>query len=298
MRRPARFGLLPWLLAGLAAPAQAVTGVTETVARDSPEGWAMRYFAGTTLMTSFGAAPVLDPWRGQVAAELGAIPRLSREQQRVGFAGFKEEDLNKSPVFGRLRGTLGLPGGWAAELGYTPSLEIDGARARDLVAIALGKRLVQEGPLSLSMRVLSQVGKVQGDITCPARLAGVTDPELNPVGCLEPSRDAFATNHYGIDATLGWDAGDWQWHAGAGLARTRLEVQVDALLVSGLERTKLTTDGTLSWIILGVRRRLDADWSVALEVLHVPLEVRRPPEFSPDRDSLTSWRGQLRREFR
>ena len=73
-------------------------------------------------------------------------------------------------------------------------------------------------------------------------------------------------------------------------ARTRLE--------SSRDRTKLTSDGSLPWFTLGVRRAIDADWSVALEVLHVPLEVRRPPDFASERDSLTSWRAQLRREFR
>jgi hypothetical protein len=298
MRLCERSWALAWVVASLSASAQTVVEVTEPVARDSPEGWAMRYFAGTTLMTSFGAVPETSPWRGHLAAELGGIPRLGEEQQRVGFGGFKNEDLNKSPVFGRLRGALGLPGGWMAELGYTPSIELEGAKARDLVAIALGKRLVQEGPFSLSARVLGQVGKVVGDITCPAHLAGVADPQLNPVGCQAPSRDAFDTSHYGIEATLGWDAGDWQWHAGAGIARTRLEVQVDAQLASGRDRTKLTSDGSMPWLILGVRRSIDANWSVALELLHVPLEVRRPPDFSADRDSLTSWRAQLRREFR
>ena len=142
MRLALAVRLLPPILASLTAAAQPAIESTETVARSSPEGWAMRYFAGTTLMTSFGAASLLEPWRGAVALELGGIPSLSEEQQRVGFGGFKQEDLNKSPVFGRLRGTLGLPGGWVAELGYTPQVEIDGTKARDLVAIALGKRLV------------------------------------------------------------------------------------------------------------------------------------------------------------
>ncbi len=298
MRLALAVRLLPPILASLTVAAQPAIETTESVARNSPEGWAMRYFAGTTLMTSFGATHTIAPWRGTIAVELGGIPSLSEEQQRVGFGGFKQEDLNKSPVFGRLRGSLGLPGGLVAELGYTPQVEIDGTKARDLVAIALGRRLVQEGAFSLSMRALGQVGKVQGDITCPAHIAGVADILVNPVGCQAPSRDAFTTNHYGIDATIAWDAGDWKWHAGAGIARTRLAVQVDAPLESVRDRTKLTSEGSLPWFTLGVRRAIDADWSVALEILHVPLEVRRPPDFASERDSLTSWRAQLRREFR
>ncbi len=74
----------------------------------------MRCFAGTTLMKSFGEAAKIAPWHWNVALDLGDIPRLSDAQQRVGFGGFKNEDLNKSPVFGRLRLALGLPHDWVA----------------------------------------------------------------------------------------------------------------------------------------------------------------------------------------
>jgi hypothetical protein len=118
------------LLLAPAAWAQTVVSSSQTVATDSPEAWAMRTFAGTTLMTSFGDVTRVAPWRWSAAVDLGAIPHLSEAQQQVGFGGFKNEDLNKSPVFGRLRLALGLPQGWIAELGYTPPLEIDGSRCR------------------------------------------------------------------------------------------------------------------------------------------------------------------------
>jgi hypothetical protein len=147
---------------------------------------------------------------------------------------------------------------------------------------------------TLSMRAVGQVGEVQGDITCPARLAGVTDPAQNRYGCLAPSNDTFTTNYYGIDATLGWVAGDWKWYASAGIARTRLSVQVDAQLVTSTERSRLTSDGNLPWFTLGVRRDLNPQWSLAVEWLYVPLDVRRPPDFSLDEDPLSSVRVQLR----
>lgn len=289
--------MFPLLLAGFPASAQTVVELTQAVASDSPEGWAMRYFAGTTLMTSLGATPRFAPWRGRLAADLGGIPKLDERQRQAGFGGFKEEDFNKAPVFGRLRGALALPGEWVAELGYTPSVEVDGVRARNLVSFALGRRLLEEGRLSLSLRALGQVGKIEGDITCPARLAGNPDPAENPYGCRSPSKDAFTTDHYGADATLGWDAGDWKWHASAGLARARLSVQVDAEVFTTRDRTKLTSEGNIAWLTAGVRYAFDPKWSVAAEVLHVPLEVKRPPDYAAERDSLTTWRLQLVREF-
>lgn len=294
MRIPVRLCLAFLVLSGAAAHAQTVVEGRESVASDSPEAWAMRYMAGTTLFTSFGETAKLEPWRWNAALDLGSIPRLSDEQQQVGFGGSKREDLNKSPVFGRLRLALGLPGDWVAELGYTPPLEIDGARARNVVAVAVGKRLVDSDGFTLSMRALGQAGKVRGDITCPARLAGIADPVQNPYGCQAPSQDEFTANYLGADATLGWSTGRWTWHAGAGIARTRLAVQVDANVFTVNDRTRLSSDASLPWFTIGVRRDFDPAWSLAAEWLHVPLDVRRPPDFPRERDSLDSLRVQLR----
>ena len=289
-----RLWLSALFLASHVAPAQTVIEDNRSLASDTPEAWAMRYFAGTTLMTSFGETARLAPWRWNIAFDLGSIPHLSDAQQRVGFGGFKNEDLNKSPVFGRLRLALGLPGDWVAELGYTPPLEIGGSRARNVVALAVGRRLFDGDAFTLSMRALGQVGKVQGDITCPARVAGVTDPLQNPEGCRAPSQDTFTTNYYGIDATVGWAAGDWKWHAGAGIARTQLSVQVDALVAASHDRSRLISDGTLPWFTIGVRHDFNPQWSLGAELLYVPLDVRRPPDFSRANDPLTSVRVQLR----
>lgn len=286
--------LLSLTLLGRAAAAQVTVASNETVAADTPEAWAMRTFAGTTLMTSFGETAKLAPWRWSLAAEAGSIPHLSEQQQRVGFGGFKNEDLNKSPVIGRLRLALGLPYDWVAEVGYTPPLEIDGTRPRNLVALAIGRRLPDSEGLTLSTRALGQVGKVQGDITCPARLAGVADPERNPYGCQAPSNDTFTTNYYGADATLSWDAGAWRWYGSAGIVRTHLAVQVDAHVDNVRDRSRLVSNANLTWLTAGVRHDFDRHWSVGMELLYVPLDVRRPPDFNRGQDSLYSVRGQLR----
>ncbi len=286
--------LVSLLLLSQAAPAQTVVESNQSVAPDTPEAWAMRYFAGTTLMTSFGETADLPLWRWNVALDLGSIPRLSEAQQRVGFGGFKNEDLNKSPVVGRLRLGIGLPYAWVAELGYTPPLEINGSRPRNLLALAIGRRLLESDAFTFSMRALGQVGKVQGDITCPARLAGVTDPLQNPYGCRAPSQDTFTADYYGADATLGWNAGDWKWYASAGIARSRLSVQVDALVFTSHDRSRLTSNDNLPWFTFGVRHDFSPQWSLAAELLYLPLEVRRPPSFSLDKDPLTSVRVQLR----
>src|SRR5664279_2999189 len=104
---------LPYLLlAGLLAcafgvRAQAVIHNDERLDTDRPEAWALNYMAASSLMTAFGETPALAPWHWGVALDLGQIPRLSAAQQRVGLDGTKQEDLNKSPVFGRARVYLG-----------------------------------------------------------------------------------------------------------------------------------------------------------------------------------------------
>jgi hypothetical protein len=294
MRNLLRLCCSAFLSASPLAGAQAVVESDRHVATDTPEAWAMRYFAGTTLMTSLGETAVLRPWRWSVAADLGNIPGLSDAQRRVGFGGVKDEDLNKSPVFGRLRLALGLPDGWLAELGYTPPLEIDGARPRNVVALALGRRVLETDAITLSLRAVGQVGRVTGDITCPADVVTATDPSGNPFGCRAPSNDTFTTNHCGVDSTLGWGAGNWRLHAGAGIVRTRLAVQVDALVDSINDRSRLTSNGLLAWFTAGARYAIDARWSVAGELLYVPLDVRRPPDNRRESDPLAGVRLQVR----
>ena len=167
----------------------------------------MNYVAASSLMTAFGETPVLAVWRWGVALDLGYIPRLSEAQQRVGFNGIKLEDLNRSPVFGRLRLILGLPGDFVAELGYTPPLSIDGTQPLDLVALSIGRRLFEHDSFTLSAQLFGQHGRAQGDITCPARLAGIADGQQNPFGCRAPSNDHIKLNYYGAELTSAWTAG-------------------------------------------------------------------------------------------
>jgi hypothetical protein len=297
MRRGHRAWLATLLLLADAAFGQTPIRDDRVVASDSPEGWAMRYFAGTTLLTSFGETPRLAPWRFSAAIELGSIPRLSDEQQHVGFGGSKREDLNRSPVFGRLRLALGLPGEWVAEVGFTPPLQLAGAQARTVFAGAFGRRLIASEHFSLSVRALGQVGKVDGDITCPRHLSGGFDPAANPLNCVVPSQDTFTANYFGVDATGAWSAGPLQVYASGGIVHAPLDVQVDAFVGLTHDRSKITSSGNLRWLSFGARYTFDPTWSAGVEMLYVPLDVRRPPDAPGVSDPLWSVRGQLRYTF-
>ncbi len=290
-----RFAVALLLVHG-SAGAQPVVQDDETLDPRRPEAWAMNYVAASTLMTAFGAPPVLAPWHWRAALDLGHVPRLSESQRRVGLGGVKQEDLNKSPVFGRLRLTLGLPVGFVADLGYTPPLSIRGSRARDLFALALGRRVFEREGFAVSVRAFGQHGRAQGDIACPARLAGA-DLDANPFGCRAPSDDQIVLNHYGFDVSSTWSTGPWQAHATVGAARTELVAKVDALTFEVRNRSRLVAHGSWPFAALGASRDLDRRWNVGVEVLHVPLRVQRDLAAATQTDALTSLRVRLLYRF-
>lgn len=263
---------------------------------ERPEAWAMRYFTSATAMTAFGPTPELAPGDIRMAFELGALPHLDQDQRHVGFSGDKLEDLNKSPVFGRVRGWIGLPAGLVAELGYTPPVEINGAKTRDLVAAAVSRRLLERNGYVLSMRVLGQHGVVTGDIVCPREVAGAIDGERNPYGCEAPSRDRMELNYYGIEATAAHDIAGWQWHGTVGWLRLEPEVQVDAVTYGFRDLSRLISHGDQSYVAIGGGRQ-GSRWGVRAELLYVPLRVRRTADRPVATDPLLTLRIQVSREF-
>ncbi len=291
-----------WLLAGLSGllvagrvDAQVLIGGDELLASDRPESWAMNYVGAATIMTAFGETPALASWQWRGALDVGYIPSLSDEQQRVGFRGSKQEDLNKSPLFGRVRLAMGFPGSWVAEVGWTPPLAINGIRTRDLISIALGRQLFANDSFSVSARVFGQHGGAEGDITCPAEVVGSADPAINPAGCVARSRDHIALRHYGADVTAAWGTAPWHGHATFGIARMEPIVQVDALLVGQVrDRSRLVGRDFLPYLAAGAGRDLGQHWRLSLEVLYVPLSVQRDPAEASRNDPLTSLRAQLR----
>lgn len=269
----------------------------ESLASERPEAWAMTYVTASTFFTAFGATPVLARGRWIAAAELGAVPRLSAEEQRVGFDGIKQEDLNRSPVFGRLRAMVGLGDGWVADVAWTPPLEIDRAKPRDLFAAAIARRILEHRGITLSLRAFGQHGEAEGDITCPARLAGITDLARNPYGCRAASDDRIALDYYGVDAIAGGSAGGWNWHVDVAVVRTELAVRVDALTFGVRDRSHLTSRMVVPWIAAGADHAIDSHWSAGIEGLYVPLEVKREVGAARSYDPFATVRVQLRYRF-
>jgi hypothetical protein len=285
------------LLAPMHAKAQTVLRNNEILESDRPEAWAMNYFVASSLLTSTGQTPTLDSGQWMVALDLAYVPRLSDAEQRIGFNGVKQEDLNRSPVFGRAHAWVGLPGGWVGEIGYTPPLRIEDTQARHFIALGVGRQLVSRGTFGLSWRVFGQHGAVEGDITCPARLAGIDDFATNPYGCHAPSQDVASLNDYGTDLTWSWSARPWQWYVDTGVVRTETQVQVDAYTYDVHDRSRLVAHDVLPFVTAGLQREIGARWVWGAEVLFVPLSVRRTAGAPSERDDFLDLRVQLRYRF-
>lgn len=278
MRRSGAALALLLTIAASGARAQPVDDSRSVIAFTQTDAWAMAYVTSATLMTGFGETPELAAGSTLLGGELGHIPRLSDAEQRVGLGGIKQEDLNKSPVAGRARLWVGLPYGWVGELGYTPPVEIDGARPRDLISAALGRRWLQREHWSLSTRVHGQIGGASGDITCPAAVAVSSDPAVNPFGCLEPSRDHIRMRYHAAEVTAAFGAANspWRGHATLAAARFEPEVQIRAEQRSVRNRSVLVSSGTRPYLALGLSHAAAAHWQWSAELLYVPLEVHRP----------------------
>lgn len=294
----ARIALVLLLLVGSApVDAQTLYRNNEILDSERPEAWAMHTVLAATLLTSTGEAPTLEPGRWQVALDLAQVPRLSDEEQRVGFNGIKQEDLNRAPVFGRVRAWVGLPAGWVGEIGYTPPLRIEDTQPRHFVSLGIGRKLVARASFSLSWRVFAQHGDVEGDITCPARLAGIDDITINPYGCQAPSQDVASLNYYGTDLTWAWNARPWQWYVETAAVRSETQVQVDSYTFDVHDRSRLVAHDVLPFLAAGVQRDVGRHWGWGAEVLFVPLTVRRNAGAPSERDDFVDLRAQLRYRF-
>jgi hypothetical protein len=264
-------------LAGVPALAQDfVLDVTEDLDFDDPESWAMKYFSSASLMTAVG--PVRDRGAGELELELEgiAVPDLSREQRTVGFGGLKEEDLNRSPAFGRIRLGVGVGNRFSVTLGWMPPLEVDGVEA-DLWSLAVERPIFAGPRWSLGWRVFGQTGEARGDLTCTAaEAARPPGSPGNAFGCREPSKDEVTLEHLGAELVAGLALGErWHLHFGAGAVEHDLEFQVDAYTFDFLDRTRLVTDGSTRTATLGATLRLGPKLALAAELFYSPLDRRR-----------------------
>jgi len=280
------------LLAPALAHATVIVRGDQELDFDRPESWAMKYFASATLMTGMGPPRDLGLGHVRLALDGGWIPYVDRAQRTVGFDGTKEEDLNKLPVFGRLRITLGLPAKLSFTLGWVPPIEIRGVRA-NLFAMSLGRPFRLPYHLTVGVSLYGQVGNIDGDFTCPGRW--LNDPNRNPLGCTRASNDEVNLNYLGLEATLSQRilrAHGLEPYLGVAVNYMNLAFHVDAVYGESIDHTRLHTQGATFSMNLGllfpITRRVD----IGGELFYSPLTVQRP-QYTNTVDGIVNLRAIL-----
>lgn len=281
---------LAGLLLGAAAGAGSVQGqetfspVTE-LADDAPETWALRYFTAASLFTSAGAGERREAGDVDLGLEAIWVPSLDRQQRTVGYGGQKEEELNRSPIWARLRAGIALPASFYAEIGFIPPVEIDGVEA-NLVALAIERHLVEKGPFTLGLRLHLQRGKAQGDFTCKEGKDHLFSPgsEQNLFGCEAPSKDEVSLDSTGLELQAAFDLEGRKptLHAAVSYNRMDVEFQVDALTFGVHDRSLLKNQGNTLTFAAGATWQIRGKARLGFEALYAPLEIERPGQADED----------------
>lgn len=263
------------------AAAQSVIDFREDLDFDRPEAWAMKYFSSATQLTGLGVPERLPAGAVELGLEGGWVPSLSAEERRVGFYGTKVEDLNKTPVFGRARVIVGLPAAFSLTLGYVPPIEVGGTKP-NLVALALGRPLVERETWRLGLRLYGQGGEIEADLTCDSdTVAAGDDPVANPFLCEEPSRDRVTLRYAGLELGGAFaTGGKRKLEIYGAVAATYLdpEFQVDARYNNLVDRTLQVTDGTTYSLAVGARGALSQAVRLTFEAFYTPLTLVRRPD--------------------
>ncbi len=274
----AAFALIATLMTFSAQAQDLVVGY-ENKPFDSPEGWAMAHTLSTALNLGSGPAEDLGLFKFRLEAELSSIPHLSTEQQQVGFGGYKPEDLNKSPVFGRARVSVGLPAAMTVELSWTPPLEINGSKPHSLFGLALERAIFSSDNWQFGGRIHAVRGHGSGDVSCSRETASFEPgSEGNPYFCNGPSVDRIRMNQEGAELMLSGTAFDGRIQPFFALATTRFRpfVKVEAPIFDTLHYWELESRGTVETLTIGARFTPTARWKTSAAFSYTPLSVNRP----------------------
>lgn len=276
--------------------AQNVIRETEFLHSDRPEAWAMNYFTSATLLSGLSVPRSRAFGSIEGGVELAWIPQLSSEQQRVGFNGTKDEDLNKAPIFGRPRITIGLPWRFALTLSYVPPIRIFGIKP-NLFAFALERPLYERDPWIIGMRLYGQIGNVEGAFTCSEDVVKFLpgSPE-NLYGCEKKSADKAIQRYAGLELS-----GTYRIEQLGGLAPyiavagnfLDTQVHVNAQTFGIVDNTHLEANTWTFSASAGVAYPLADKLRLSVGMFYSPLWVTRPPATSSQNDAFINVRALL-----
>lgn len=273
-------GVMVLLMMSAPGKAQFVSDGIDQLDFDDPEAWAMKYFSSISLTTGLGPVERSEKGSVELGLELMQSPDLSAEEQRVGFDGAKEEDLNRTPAWARFRARFGLPAGFSAGFGVVPPVEVEGVEAA-LISVFLERPLVQRERWGLGARMFAQVGMVDGDFTCKGSEIGVPGSPADQFGCEAASTDEVTLDHRGLELNLWREVGRSGrrsgpvLHAGISVQEHDLEFQVNARTFGFIDRTLLLADGSTVSYTVGATFELAEKLKLGTELFYTPLDVRR-----------------------
>lgn len=289
------FALALALVLAPPATAQPVVDPHLPLPFDAPEAWAAKYFTAVSSMSALGVADETLPGALTLAFEGGWVPSLDERERTVGFGGTKEEDLNKTSVFGRLRLDVGLPGDLTLTVGWVPPLEVGGAEP-NVLTLSLARPLVRTEGFRLALRLTAQDGKIEGDFTCSAEQAAGDEPSF--FDCEAASSDELTPRYAGLEIAAAFPRGRVEPYVAVEARYMDLEFQVDARYNGFIDRTRHTMDGWTWSAAAGLALPLGEKLSAAAEVFYTPLDVVRPPRTDSENDALLNARGLLRWRLR
>lgn len=278
------------------ARAQFVIRDTELLHSERPEAWAMNYFTSATLLSGLSVPRSRAPGSIEIGAELDWIPQLSSAQQRVGFNGTKDEDLNKAPIFGRPRVTIGLPWQFALTLSYVPPIRIFGIKP-NLFAFALERPLYAHNSWTIGMRLYGQIGSAEGAFTCPGEAVQFSPGSPgNIYGCEKKSADKSFQHYAGFELSGAYRIerlrGLTPYIAVAGNFLDT-QVNVNAQTFGILDRTRLKAETWTFSASAGMAYPLTNKLTLSVGMFYSPLWVTRPPAASSQNDALFNVRALL-----
>jgi hypothetical protein len=249
---------------------------------DSPEAWALKYFASSTLLSGLQPPEPLVEGRRTgsitVGFEAGWMPALTAEQATVGFSGKKQEDLNKTPIFGRPSIRVGLPWRFTIVAAGPAPFQAFGVTPH-LFALGLERAILERDKWRIGWRGYGQFGSVEGAFTCPSKaLAFPAGSPNNPSACTGESADVITLRYAGTEVQLSHRMPGMPRltpHVAAGFNVIDGIFQVNAPRKTELDHTKLWTRGTTFSGTAGLSYLLTQRMGLTVDAFYSPLSVQR-----------------------
>ncbi|MBZ5727166.1 MAG: hypothetical protein LAP87_19480 [Acidobacteriia bacterium] len=283
----------------------APSGAPQHVTFDGPEGWALKYYASTTMMS--GLQPP-EPSEGvrrigsiTLGLESGWLPTLSPDQRTVGFNGRQPLDLNKSQILVRPSLRVTLPWKLSAVVAAPLPVEIFGV-APHLLAFGLERPIVERGQWRFGWRGSGEVGSVDGAFTCPPGVSQFAPGSPgNPAGCIGNSSDTAILRYAGTELQLAYRIRRMPKlvpHVASGFNFVYGKFEVDAPLATRVSHTQLWTRGNTFSETGGVSYLLTDKVALTVDAFYSPLTVQRSLASGRTNDGLFNVRALLSYSFR